>query len=70
MHPFEFEAATLPHGTLTTICDPHEIGNVLGEEGISWFLRCAALMDQKMLVQISSCIPSSQDLKPIAAFWM
>lgn len=58
MHPFEFEAATLPQGTLTTICDPHEIGNVLGEEGISWFLRCAALMAQKMLVQIPSCIPS------------
>lgn len=58
MHPFEFEAATLPQGTLTTICDPHEIGNVLGEEGIAWFLRCADLMSQKMLVQIPSCIPS------------
>lgn len=58
MHPFEFEAATLPYGTLTAICDPHEIGNVLGEEGIAWFLRCAALMSQKMLVQIPSCIPS------------
>lgn len=58
MHPFEFEAATLPQGTLTTICDPHEIGNVLGEEGIDWFLRCAAQMQQKMLVQIPSCIPS------------
>lgn len=58
MHPFEFEAATLPHGTLTTICDPHEIGNVLGEAGIAWFLRCAEQMTQKMLVQIPSCIPS------------
>ncbi|WP_032113695.1 adenine deaminase [Candidatus Paracaedibacter symbiosus] len=58
MHPFEFEAATLPQGTLTTICDPHEIGNVLGEAGIAWFLRCAKHMQQKMLVQISSCIPS------------
>ncbi len=58
MHPFEFEAATLPHGTLATVCDPHEIGNVLGEKGIEWFLRCAATMSQKMLVQISSCIPS------------
>lgn len=58
MHPFEFEATTLPYGTTATICDPHEIGNVLGEEGISWFLRCAALMSQKMLVQIPSCIPS------------
>lgn len=58
MHPFEFEAATIPHGTLTTVCDPHEIGNVLGEAGIAWFLRCAELMTQKMLVQIPSCVPS------------
>ena len=40
MHPFEFERLTLPLGTTTAICDPHEITNVMGEKGFSWFLRC------------------------------
>ena len=35
MHPFEFERLTLPLGTTTAICDPHEITNVMGDEGFS-----------------------------------
>jgi len=58
MHPFEFERLTLPLGTTTAICDPHEITNVMGEKGFSWFLRCSELMKQNLFVQVSSCIPS------------
>ena len=58
MHPFEFERLTLPLGTTTTICDPHEITNVMGEKGFSWFLRCSELMNQNLFVQVSSCIPA------------
>lgn len=58
MNPFEFEKVTLPRGTTTCICDPHEITNVLGRKGIEWFLRCSELMNQNLFVQISSCVPS------------
>lgn len=58
MHPFEFERLTLPLGTTTAICDPHEITNVLGEKGFEWFLRCSKLTKQNLFVQISSCIPA------------
>ncbi len=58
IHPFEFEALTLPLGTTTAICDPHEITNVMGESGLAWFLRCAELMHQNLFVQVPSCIPS------------
>lgn len=58
MHPFEFERLTLPLGTTTAICDPHEITNVMGEEGFSWFLRCSEIMHQHLFVQVSSCIPA------------
>ncbi|MFG1501612.1 adenine deaminase [Halobacteriovorax sp. XZX-3] len=58
MHPFEFERLTLPLGTTTAICDPHEITNVMGDRGFSWFLRCSELMDQNLFVQVSSCIPA------------
>nr|WP_127713975.1 adenine deaminase [Halobacteriovorax sp. HLS] len=58
MHPFEFERLTLPLGTTTAICDPHEITNVMGDKGFSWFLRCSELMNQNLFVQVSSCVPA------------
>lgn len=58
MNPFEFERLTLPLGTTTAICDPHEITNVLGDEGFSWFLRSSEKMHQNLFVQVSSCVPA------------
>ncbi|WP_415063046.1 adenine deaminase [Bdellovibrio sp.] len=58
MSPFEFERATLPLGTTTAICDPHEITNVLGLRGFEWFLRCSELLAQNLFVQMSSCVPA------------
>jgi adenine deaminase len=58
MNPFEFERMTLPIGTTTAICDPHEITNVMGDKGYSWFLRCSELMHQNLFVQTSSCVPA------------
>jgi len=39
--PQEFDRCVLPHGVTTAICDPHEIANVLGLEGIRYFLDSA-----------------------------
>ena len=36
--PLEFDRCVLPHGVTTAICDPHEIANVLGVEGVRYFL--------------------------------
>lgn len=58
MNPFEFERMTLPLGTTTAICDPHEITNVMGDTGYSWFLRSSELMHQNLFVQTSSCVPA------------
>ncbi|MEK2646336.1 adenine deaminase [Bdellovibrio sp. BCCA] len=58
MSPFEFEKATLPLGTTTAVCDPHEITNVLGAKGFEWFLRSSELMHQNLFVQMSSCVPA------------
>lgn len=58
MNPFEFERMTLPLGTTTAICDPHEITNVMGDRGFSWFLRCSDRMHQNLFVQTSSCVPA------------
>ncbi len=58
MSPFEFESMTLPLGTTSVICDPHEITNVLGEKGFSWFLRSSEMTNQNLFIQASSCVPA------------
>ncbi|MYZ48197.1 adenine deaminase [Propylenella binzhouense] len=57
--PFEFERCVLPHGVTTAICDPHEIANVLGAEGIRYFLGCSERMVMDLRVQLSSCVPAT-----------
>ena len=57
--PLEFERCVLPHGVTTAICDPHEIANVLGAEGISYFLSSAEAMRMDLRVQLSSCVPAT-----------
>ncbi len=57
--PLEFERCVLPHGVTTAICDPHEIANVLGVEGIAYFLECAEAMRMDLRVQLSSCVPAT-----------
>ena len=36
--PLEFDRCVLAHGVTTSICDPHEIANVLGLTGVRYFL--------------------------------
>ena len=57
--PFEFERAVLPRGTTTAICDPHEIANVLGAEGVRYFLEAASRLRMSLRVQLSSCVPAT-----------
>jgi adenine deaminase len=57
--PFEFERCVLPRGVTTAICDPHEIANVLGAEGIRYFLASAERMVMDLRVQLSSCVPAT-----------
>ena len=57
--PFEFERLVLPRGTTTAICDPHEIANVLGLDGIRYVLDAARELTLSLFVNLSSCVPSS-----------
>lgn len=57
--PLEFDRCVLPHGVTTVICDPHEIANVLGAEGISYFLHCAEQAAMDIRVNLSSCVPAT-----------
>ncbi|WP_099827029.1 adenine deaminase [Oceaniglobus indicus] len=57
--PFEFERCVAPLGVTTAICDPHEIANVLGVDGIRYFLDAALETVMSIRVNLSSCVPSS-----------
>ncbi len=57
--PYEFDRCVSPHGVTTAICDPHEIANVCGLEGIGYFLEASARTVMDIRVQLSSCVPST-----------
>lgn len=57
--PFEFDRCVTPRGVTTAICDPHEIANVAGLEGIRYFLDASARTVMDIRVQLSSCVPST-----------
>ncbi|WP_212524571.1 adenine deaminase [Actibacterium sp. MT2.3-13A] len=58
--PYEFDRCVGPRGVTTAICDPHEIANVAGLEGITYFLEAAAHTVMDIRVQLSSCVPATE----------
>jgi adenine deaminase len=55
----EFARAVLPNGTTTVVIDPHEIANVLGQEGIRFMAESAKGIPLNVFVMIPSCVPAS-----------
>lgn len=58
--PFEFDRCVAPRGVTTAICDPHEIANVIGPEGIRYFQKASEQTVMDIRVQLSSCVPSTE----------
>jgi adenine deaminase len=59
LSPANFCAAVLPWGTTAVVADPHEIANVLGLEGIGYFLECARKIPLDIFFNLPSCVPAS-----------
>lgn len=57
--PSEFARLALPHGTVATVSDPHEIGNVLGVAGVQYMLDNAAASPFKFCFGAPSCVPAT-----------
>ena len=64
----EFVRAVLPHGTTAIVCDPHEIANVLGTDGIHWMLDVCEGLPFDVYVMASSCVPASPFESPRRPF--
>lgn len=57
--PDHFAEAAVPHGTAAVICDPHEITNVVGADGVEYILRATEALPLSVYVMIPSCVPCS-----------
>ncbi len=57
--PAEFGRLATVHGTVATVSDPHEIANVLGEEGVSYMLEEARRSPLKCCFGAPSCVPAT-----------
>jgi adenine deaminase len=57
--PSEFARAAVVHGTVATVSDPHEIGNVLGVAGVRYMLENAEKVPLKFNFGAPSCVPAT-----------
>jgi adenine deaminase len=58
MVPRNFARIAVIHGTTGVIADPHEIGNVLGVEGIDYMIRSGRETRFNFLFGAPSCVPA------------
>ena len=57
--PSEFAKAAVCHGTVATVSDPHEIGNVLGVAGVEYMLDNANTVPFKFCFGAPACVPAT-----------
>ena len=58
MEPHEFARVAVGHGTIGVVADPHEICNVMGEEGLDYMLRSGARATINICYGAPSCVPA------------
>ncbi len=57
--PSEFARMAVVHGTVATVSDPHEIGNVLGVEGVHYMIANGKQVPFKFYFGAPSCVPAT-----------
>ena len=58
--PSEFAKVAVCHGTVATVSDPHEIGNVVGIAGVEFMLENAATVPFKFCFGAPACVPATR----------
>lgn len=57
--PSEFARMAVVHGTVAAVCDPHEIANVMGVEGVEYMIRNGKRGHFKFFFGAPSCVPAT-----------
>ncbi|MHC4600604.1 MAG: adenine deaminase [Planctomycetota bacterium] len=58
--PDQFASAVVPRGTAATVCDPHEIANVAGLEGLRYIVEAGRSLPLDVLITAPSCVPATR----------
>lgn len=67
MTPAHMCDAIVVHGTTTLVSDPHEIGNVMGVDGVNYMLKATEDIPLQVFVLAPSCVPATEDLETSGA---
>jgi adenine deaminase len=57
--PTEFARMAVVHGSVATVSDPHEIGNVLGVKGVEYMIENGRKSPFKFYFGAPSCVPAT-----------
>ena len=57
--PAQFAKIAVRHGTTSVVCDPHEIANVSGIEGIEFMIENASAVPFNFYFSAPSCVPAT-----------
>ncbi|MBR1611474.1 MAG: adenine deaminase, partial [Methanobrevibacter sp.] len=57
--PAQFAKIAVRHGTTSVVCDPHEIANVCGIEGIEFMIDNASTVPFNFYFTAPSCVPAT-----------
>ena len=57
--PSQFARMAVVHGTVATVSDPHEIGNVLGLKGVEYMIQDSQRTPFKVCFGAPSCVPAT-----------
>jgi adenine deaminase len=57
--PSRFAEAAVPHGTTAIVSDPHEIGNVMGMDGIRYMVQDSESVPLRIFFTAPSCVPAT-----------
>jgi adenine deaminase len=61
--PRRYAETVVPQGTTTICWDPHEVGNVMGLEGVRWAAAASRDLPLRILLLAPSCVPSAPGLE-------
>lgn len=57
--PIQFARLAVVHGTVATVSDPHEIGNVLGKAGVEYMIKNGRETPFKFCFGAPPCVPAT-----------
>lgn len=57
--PYEFARGSVRGGTIAAVCDPHEIANVMGMQGIEYMVKQSKQSPYKFFYGAPACVPPS-----------